>query len=203
MPWSIETHEAPIAEPLSLAEMKAHLRVTHDDEDAIIAGCIATARAYTENVTGVRFLPQVADVWLDGWPESGKPILLPLRPVVTVQQVDSFPEASNLGGDESPFLHEGPFHLDSSFSPARLLLPTGASWPTEKLRPVRAVRVRVTAGWSSAAVVPPELRQALRMMAAHLFTHREQVVIGDRASVDAVSVPFGFESLIARWRVWM
>ncbi len=202
MPWSIETHEPPTAEPLSLAEMKAHLLMSEDDQEPYIADCIASARAFIENVSGVRFLTQTADVYLDAWPEQGAPLLLPMRPVVAVQQVDYFVEAENLI-NESAYTHEGPWFLDGNFAPARLALPSGASWPAGKLRPFRGVRVRVTAGWASAAAVPPELRRAVRMMAAHLFTHREQVVIGDRASVDAVSVPFGFESLIARWRVWM
>ena len=202
MAWSIERYEAPAAEPLTLAEMRAHLRIDTDDEDAVIADCIATARAFTENVSGVRFITQTADVYLDAWPEQGSPILLPLRPVTAIQQVDYFPEANNLV-DESALTHEGPWFLDGAFAPARLALPSGASWPTGKLRPFRGIRVRVTAGWASAAAVPPELRRAVRMLAAHFFTHRESVVIGDRASVDAVSVPFGFESLIARWRVWM
>jgi uncharacterized phiE125 gp8 family phage protein len=202
MPRSVEIYEAATAEPLSLAEMKAHLRVDTDDEDAMIADCIATARAYTENVSGVRFVNQTADVFLDAWPEQGSPILLPLRPVTAIQQVHYFPEAANLA-DESAYTHEGPWFLDGAFAPARLALPSGAAWPSEKLRPVRGIRVRVNVGWASAAAVPPELRRAVRMLAAHYFTHRESVVIGDRANIDALSVPFGFESLIARWRVWM
>lgn len=40
------------AEPVSLAEAKAHLRITHSSDDALIGALISSAREYVERYTG-------------------------------------------------------------------------------------------------------------------------------------------------------
>lgn len=41
-----------VAEPISLADAKAHLRVVHSGDDTLIAGLISTAREHVERYTG-------------------------------------------------------------------------------------------------------------------------------------------------------
>jgi uncharacterized phiE125 gp8 family phage protein len=63
---------APAAEPLSLAEAKAFLRVEHDDDDGVIAALIAGARLYVEGQTRRALLTQTWRLVLDAWPTSGR-----------------------------------------------------------------------------------------------------------------------------------
>lgn len=42
-----------MAEPITLAEAKIHLRVVHTDEDALIAACLSAARNHCEHELGV------------------------------------------------------------------------------------------------------------------------------------------------------
>ena len=44
----------PSAEPWSVAEAKAFLRVEHDDDDAVIAALIAAARGHVEALDAAR-----------------------------------------------------------------------------------------------------------------------------------------------------
>ena len=69
----------PAAEPLSLADAKSYLRVAHDDDDAIIAALIASARHHVESLTRSGLLTQTWRLILDGWPDTGRirPRLVP------------------------------------------------------------------------------------------------------------------------------
>jgi uncharacterized phiE125 gp8 family phage protein len=46
--------DPPLAEPVTLADLKAHLRIDANDEDDLLEGLIRVARAHLEAVTGWR-----------------------------------------------------------------------------------------------------------------------------------------------------
>ena len=48
----------PALEPVTLAEAKAHMRLGHDSEDALIAGLIRAARDEVERTTGTALIDQ-------------------------------------------------------------------------------------------------------------------------------------------------
>ena len=73
----------PASEPVTLAEAKAHLRVTHGEEDALIGALITSARRVAEAKTGLCFIAQGWTVFRDSWPEDGL-ITLPLSPVLAI-----------------------------------------------------------------------------------------------------------------------
>jgi hypothetical protein len=60
---------APAAEPVSLAEAKAFLRVAHADEDVLISDLVQSAREPVEAVPGLALITQSWRVPLDAWPE--------------------------------------------------------------------------------------------------------------------------------------
>jgi uncharacterized phiE125 gp8 family phage protein len=55
----------PTIEPVSLAEAKAHLRVTEADDDALIAGYILAARHAAESYIRGALITQTWDYSLD------------------------------------------------------------------------------------------------------------------------------------------
>lgn len=150
---------APAAEPISLAEAKAYLRLEHDAEDALVARLIAAARAEVETLTR-RVL--VAQRWrLDAAvPLDGAPILLKPRPVreveaVRVRRADGTVET----------LEEDAFAFD---------------WAGERLtlrRPVVADRVEIdlACGYGDPQEVPEPLRLAVRRLVADGFERRSGV----------------------------
>ena len=62
---------APAAEPVTLAEAKAHLRVVDAVEDTLISGLIKAAREEVEAATGLALISQNWRLYLDCWPPSG------------------------------------------------------------------------------------------------------------------------------------
>ena len=59
---------APAEEPLTLAETKQHLRVDHNEDDALISTLIASACQAAESRTGRVLIAQKWRATLETWP---------------------------------------------------------------------------------------------------------------------------------------
>ena len=72
----------PAAEPLSIFEVKDHLRLDHDEhtEDDWISANISGARQDCEGFQNRAYITQTWELWLDGWPDGNK-IEIPLPPL--------------------------------------------------------------------------------------------------------------------------
>ena len=81
----IET-DPPLAEPMTLAELKAHLRIDATDEDDLLEGLIRVARAHLETLTGTALMTQGFRLALDDWPR-GDVIQLMKSPVQTIDTI--------------------------------------------------------------------------------------------------------------------
>ena len=76
----------PVGEPVTLAEAKKHLRITHTDEDEHIHGLIMAARQYAEEYTHRVLMPQTWDWTLDKFP---KEFDVPLPPMIDSPLIQS------------------------------------------------------------------------------------------------------------------
>lgn len=179
----------PAEEPVTLAEAKAWLKVDGADEDALIATLITAARLHLESVTGRALLTQSWRLVLDAWPAGGE-VRLPVAPLSELTAIRAFDE----DGDEHA-IGLAQFLVGPGGAPARLVLPaTVAGMPV--LRQRFGIEIDYVAGFGDAADVPQELKQALLVLVAHWFEHRDAVVIAGSGAV----IPFGFDRLIAPYR---
>jgi uncharacterized phiE125 gp8 family phage protein len=155
----------PAAEPASLAEAKAHLRVTHADDDVYISRLISAARRAVEGATGLRLMPQNWSLFADRWPDDPS-LSLQTAPVSSITDIITY------GEDDTPAtVDPAHYYLDHASRPARAVLRDGRP-PPHGGRPVNAIEVRFTAGFAAAADVPEDLRQAILLTVAHWFDHR-------------------------------
>jgi uncharacterized phiE125 gp8 family phage protein len=171
----------PALEPIPLAEMKLHLRVGDDAEDALIGAFIAAARVAVETDIRRVMITQNWRAIVDGWPRDG--VVLPILPALSLDAVhglDSAGVATTLPSEASAF--------DAADGSVRLIQPLPGSVRYE---------IDFTAGYgATAADVPQPLRQAIRLLVTHWYENRAAVVIGDAIT----HLPLGCRELVAPYR---
>lgn len=179
----------PTAEPLSLAEARAHMRVDHFDEDGVIAGLILAARQHIEQETGLALCTQTLRGTLDAFP-AGKAMALPAHPVQSVTAVRYFNEAGTLIEWSA-----AEWETDLSGIVPRVAPRNGFAWPTPGKK-LGAVQVEFVAGYGGPELVPQPVMQALRILVAHYYEHRELVVTGTTVN----ELPMAVKALLAPYR---
>ncbi len=166
MGYSLEQTVPPTSEPVSLPEIKAHLRVDHTEEDDLIRAYLEAARDYVEQFTRRQLMPATWRLKLDSFPrgtwiELPKP---PVRSVVSIGYTDPNGDAQTWGVDN--------YSLDTGTLPPRVLLGYGLAWPNT-LASANAVEITYAAGYASEYAVPAAIKAAIRLLVADMYEHRE------------------------------
>ena len=189
----------PEGDVLALADAKAQCRLetTFTDDDTLLTDLIQAAEAMIDgpNGIGVALLTQQWTLALDWWPFDG--LRLPLTPFQSLDQV----QYVDLSGALQT-LDPATYVVDDISSPARFCRAWGAYWP-----PVRpqfgAVRITFTAGWTEAADVPQDLKQAAKLLISHWYQNRDAVV-GVENRDSSTELPLGFTRITERYRAgWL
>lgn len=178
----------PAAEPLTLAEVKAHLRLDGADEDALLASLIRTAREHLERETGLCLISQTWRLHLDRWPKDGI-IRISKSPVQSVETVTVY-EADGTAVDILLQDHL----LDGGGRPARLWLRN----PPEPGQAVNGIEIDFSAGYGEAGTdVPDTLKRAMSIHIGHMFAFRGAISPDQQPA----GIPDGYERLIAPFRM--
>jgi uncharacterized phiE125 gp8 family phage protein len=175
----------PAAEPVSLAEARAHLKLDATDEDALLGALVTAARTLLEAETRRAFMTQSWRLTLDEWPAGA--LALPLAPVAGVTAV----KVAALSGAMIE-MDPGFYEVDAKGEPPRIAAKRGQAWPMPATR-LAGISVDFEAGYGTAADVPMPLRQAVLLLASHWFENREPVG-------DGVELPLTVSALVARYR---
>lgn len=154
LPYSLQRSVAPSVEPVSLTELKAHLRVDHTDDDLALAGLIKLGRQAVERDTGQALITQTWVLRLDDWPaqciELWHP---PIQSVSGITYVDADGATQTWSSDE--------YAVDIYSRPGLVRLAYNCTWPDIR-GDERGIAVTYVAGYGTAGSdVPYELRQAI------------------------------------------
>jgi uncharacterized phiE125 gp8 family phage protein len=169
---------APAA-PVPLIELKAFLRISNSEEDALLAAMVRAAAETCEAFTGMALLVREVKEIMEA---SAVWSRLSVSPVRAIEGVET------IGGDGiATALDAGDYAIDidaASDGWARIAKPTDE----------RRLRVTYSAGMASDPNGLPEaLRQGIVRLAAHLYAHR------DAAGGETVGPP---AAVTALWRPW-
>ena len=176
--------------------VKTHARITHSDEDELIAGMIEAAYDHMAGEHG----------WLNGccllteeWEvvqADGRLFDLPLRPVLLVEDVTLAARgADGLYAD----LDRALYTTALTSVGATVHASRGAGWPTGLGRASDAIRIRFKAGFGRADDIPSPIRLGIKMLAAHWFANREATTSDSRATPQQLVL--GLKALCGRYRV--
>jgi len=183
---------APTVEPLTVAELKAHLRVTSASEDGIIGDYLTAAREACEAYTRRAFLEQTYRFTLDDFPSAytcgvraavgdrakrfpDRVIELPRPNLISVTSVTYYDE-----DDALQTLSSNSYTVDTDSLVGCVVLKEDESWPAVSSNIPNAVRVLYKAGYGTAATsVPATIKGAVRFYVAHLYRQREPINIGN------------------------
>lgn len=189
---AIRILEGSQAEPISLIEAKAHLRVDDTADDTLIDGLIRAAREYCETLQGRALMVQTIQMVLDQVP--GRSFEIPLPPLVSVRSIEvAYEDGTTAMVPASDYL------VDTASQPGRVSLKRDADWPAEKeYAELNAFSVTFEAGYGDEGEdVPQATRQAILLLIGHWYEHREEIAAGEMMQ----EVPMGAKALLQMNRV--
>jgi len=172
--YTLEVITPPATEPVSVADLKAHLRLNDDSEDALLSGFVTTARILFEEATGRAV---VSTQFRQHVPTLAAPVYLMKYPVLTVDAVKYHDGDDNL---QTASTHR----TDTISVPAQVWFD---DYPTTSATKKPVAYVEFTAGW---ATVPEPVKIAIKLLAGHYYQNREAFI---EASLD--ELPHGFRAV--------
>lgn len=176
---------------LPVDALKAHLRLgTGFAEDSVqngvLSGFLRAAIAAIEGRTNKVLIERAFALVLHEWQATDAQVL-PVAPVTAITAIEIVDPAGQ-GSALDPTM----YWLEEDGQRPRLRV-TGAAWPP--LPRGGSARVSFTAGYGpDFTALPPDLAQAVLLLAAHFYEFRHQT------EADVGSMPFGVARLIDRYR---
>lgn len=175
-------------EAVTLAEAKAACRVLHDDEDDFIQHLVDSATALIDGPFGYLGRAIITQQWRASFPRGsvsgGGALALPFGPVESIDTIKTF-DGTTLSADL-----KADFELFGRQWAPVIKPKSGINWPSLADRP-DALQVEFTAG-AAAAAAP--VKQAILMMVARWYRHREE------GPIDADVAALGVAGLLQNHR---
>lgn len=195
----IRTTEPPI-EPVSLTDMKTHLRITAFDENDDISGLITLARQHIEEICSISIIQQTWDYFLDSFPlHNSAAIRLPRPPLVSVTYVKYLDDNGDLQTWSDTL-----YTVDTA-KVLGTVIPSYAEIYPSTQRFQNAVQIRFIAGYADGSAVPfvdtgipKPLIHALKLLVGHWYENREATVM----SVEISNVPLTIRTLLDTYKVY-
>lgn len=153
---------APIF-PVSLDDMKIHLRVIGDTDDFLIRDLILAATSWAEMFQRRFYISRAAYMYLDSFTDVIRPVYSPLVEVGSIKYIDS--------GNVLQLLADTDYRVDTETAPGRIEPAWTMDWP-QTIAVTNAVIIEYTAGYGAAADVPDDIKAAIKLLVGHWYEDR-------------------------------
>ena len=170
--WDLELSTAPTAEPLTVADVIAHLNFDGTADDAVLQTYLSATIAYVQRVGQVQLMTATFKLYLDRFHDT---MMLPRPPCASVTSVKYIDQA---GVEQTLAAATYLLNKVSKTNPAKVTLAHGSTWPAVRNRQYNTVTIEYVAGYASADNVPEDYKQVIRAKVGAMAEHREDVVIG-------------------------
>lgn len=149
---------APAVDPVSLADVKSHLRVLHTDDDAMIASLISAAVADLDGYAGTLGRCMVNQEWRQDFKEWEWRFRLPFPNVsaATITYQDENDATQTVAADQ--------FEIIEMHRGAEIVFKDAFEEPSTYDDAVAPISVTFTAGYGAASDVPQDIKIAIWLM---------------------------------------
>jgi uncharacterized phiE125 gp8 family phage protein len=163
----------PAGEPITVDDLKTHLRITGNDEDLYLSSLAITARLSAEEYTGKKFINTTMEGYLPAIPTGDNFMLLP-GPVSSITEIQSYDTE-----DSGTVWSSDNYSLNIYGNVPHVQRNHGVSWPNAT-RTWNPIYVKWVAGYGALrSDVPAAIRHALLLLASHFWENRMPLNIGN------------------------
>ncbi|MCP3680262.1 MAG: hypothetical protein GY782_08455 [Gammaproteobacteria bacterium] len=170
---------APSSEPVTLGEVKGHLRIDSTSEDELLKSYVKSARHKAELYMKRQIMPATWQLLLDCFPGSTLAIDL-LRPPLSTASTDIVITYKNSTYGTST-LTSTAYTIDFDSEPGRIYPSQNSSntntWPSDLLITTHAVTIQYKSGYLRRNVVPQPIKQWIMSEVGAMYEYREPITI--------------------------
>jgi len=196
----------PAIEPVSIADMRAHCRIDHTDEDDLLAAYVAAARSWCEEYCRRSFITQTITLRREAFTPTPADdscgcvgdwravtrIRLPRGPIQSVTGITYVDTAG-----DTQTLATTVYEMVDDPEMAFISLRNGQAWPSINCEAAPVSMVYVAGYGDMASNVPAPIRHAIKMMSGQFFEFREPIISGTVVA----KIPMAVEALLGPYRV--
>ena len=147
--------------PVTLAEAKEHLRVSHDSEDSVIWNLVKAATEMVERETWTQINSKGMTFYFDGWESFRGSGFLPVQSVESVKYYDVNNDLQTLSpGDYQVDLNSDPVKIDFDSTPSLF-------------DRFNSVEVALVVGYAESCNIPYGLISCIKMVLGDLYENRQ------------------------------
>jgi uncharacterized phiE125 gp8 family phage protein len=180
--WTTKIISEPATEPVTLAQVKLHTRISHSEDDTWLTMAIVVARQYIEKTCELSLITQTRRTTFAGF---HKPWLtLAYGPTISITTIEYYDQANAL-----QTLATYQAALESN--PCLIVPAAGQPWPSTMPNRIDAVKVTYVAGYGAAENVPAALKQGILLLVDFWYSNRSAVEMGSPGPI-----PFGVDALL-------